>query len=120
MFIREIVRLHGFPKSIVSDRDKIFLSRFWVEMFTQQENIEEKHDFPPADGWTNRKGESLFGNLFTLFFNEQPKKWSEWIPWAEFWYNTTFHRAIKTTPFRIVYGREPPPLLAYGDLRMMP
>ncbi|XP_044477547.1 uncharacterized protein LOC123204809 [Mangifera indica] len=33
IFVREIVRLHGFPKTIVTDRDRVFMSHLWSEMF---------------------------------------------------------------------------------------
>ncbi|WVY98421.1 hypothetical protein V8G54_030572 [Vigna mungo] len=33
IFIKDIVRLHGFPSSIVSDRDRVFISHFWTELF---------------------------------------------------------------------------------------
>ncbi|KAA0036569.1 ty3-gypsy retrotransposon protein [Cucumis melo var. makuwa] len=47
--------------------------------------------------------------------NSIPTKWHKCIPWAELWYNTTFHSSARTTPFQIVYGRPPPPLVRYGD-----
>jgi transposase InsO family protein len=33
VFFEEIVRLHGLPESIVSDRDPVFTSKFWTELF---------------------------------------------------------------------------------------
>jgi hypothetical protein len=47
------------------------------------------------------------------FASEQPKTWSHWIHWAEYWYNTTYHISIGKSPFEVVYGRPAPNLLHY-------
>jgi len=37
----------------------------------------------------------------------------DWIPWAEFSYNTSTHSSTKITPFEVVYGIPPPHPLTY-------
>lgn len=43
------------------------------------------------------------------------RAWVDWLPWDEYCYNTAFHSSLCTTPFRVVYGRDPPPLLPYQN-----
>jgi len=33
VFVKDIFRLHGMPQSIISNRDAIFTSKFWAELF---------------------------------------------------------------------------------------
>jgi hypothetical protein len=35
------------------------------------------------------------------------------LPWAEYFYNTSFHTNLRTTPFEVVYGRPPLAMLPY-------
>ncbi|XP_074299348.1 uncharacterized protein LOC141630425 [Silene latifolia] len=38
---------------------------------------------------------------------ERPKDWAQWIPLAEWWYNSNFHSTIGTTSYEVVYGQSP-------------
>jgi hypothetical protein len=41
------------------------------------------------------------------FVSACPKKWSSWLPAAEYWYNTSLHSALGCSPFEVLYGRKP-------------
>lgn len=42
-----------------------------------------------------------------------PKHWSQWLSFAELWYNINYHTTIKMTPFEALYGYKPTPV-AFG------
>ena len=44
---------------------------------------------------------------------DRPRAWVDWLAWAEYCYNTSYHSALRTTPFEVVYGRPPPAMLPY-------
>ncbi|KAL5744776.1 hypothetical protein ACOSQ2_027892 [Xanthoceras sorbifolium] len=65
---------------------------------------------PQIDGQTEVVNRTLEQYL-RCFAGDQPRKWMDWLPWAEFSYNTNLH--TKTTSFEVVYGVPPPGLLPY-------
>jgi hypothetical protein len=111
LFMENIIKLHGPPASIVSDRDKIFTSQLWKDIFAAfntQLNYSTSHHLE-SDGQTERVNQCLEQYLRCMVF-QQPKKWCDWLAAAEWWYNCSYQSAIQMTPFQALY-EYPPPLL---------
>lgn len=118
-YMQEVFRLHSMPQSIISDRDRIFTSTFWQELFrlshTQLRMSSSYH--PQTDGQTERV------NHCRCFVHACPSKWSQWLAFAEYWYNTPHHSALGKSPFEVLYGHAPrhfgitsTPVCSSGDL----
>ncbi|GJW87713.1 ty3-gypsy retrotransposon protein [Tanacetum coccineum] len=46
------------------------------------------------------------GYTIIMVVIDSPKAWVNFLPWAEFWYNSA-----GVTPFKVVYGRDPPSVI---------
>jgi hypothetical protein len=120
-FFNDIVRLHGVPQSMVSDRDTVFTSSFWQELMrlmgTKLQMTSAFH--PQSDGQSESANRVIIMYLRCLV-GDRPREWLRWLPWAEYLFNTAYQTSLKDTPFRIVYGRDPPSIRSYepGDTRV--
>ena len=107
-FMTHVYKLHGLPNSIISDRDRIFTSNLWKELFrlsdTQLSMSSSYH--PQTDGQTERLNQCLEGFL-RCTVHACPRQWFKWLPLAEYWYNTSFHSALQLSPFEVLYGHPP-------------
>lgn len=117
-FVKEVVKLHGIPRSIVSDRDRLFVSNFWQELF-KLSGTTLAFSFayhPKIDGQTEVVNRSLETYL-RCFSSNKPKNWSHWLAWAKYWFNTNFNQSIGMSSFRALYGRDPPTLFKLEDVK---
>ncbi|KAL0537629.1 hypothetical protein IC582_026612 [Cucumis melo] len=106
LYMSEIVRLHGVPVSIVSDRDARFTSKFWKGLQTA---MGTRLDFstafhPQTDGQTERLNQVLEDMLRACAL-EFPGSWDSHFHLMEFAYNNSYQATIGMAPFEALYGK---------------
>lgn len=108
VFLDGIYKLHGLPQCIISDRDKVFTSSFWQELFrlTDTQLMMSSAYHPQTDGQTERLNQCLEAFL-RCSSHATPAQWAKWLPLAEYWYNTSYHSALQRSPFETLYGHVP-------------
>ncbi|KAL6277398.1 hypothetical protein ACE6H2_020999 [Prunus campanulata] len=106
LFVGEIVRLHGAPVSIVSDRDPRFTSRFWKclheAMGTRLSFSTAFH--PQTDGQSERTIQTLEDMLRSCVL-QLKGSWDTHLALVEFAYNNSYHSSIEMAPYEALYGR---------------
>ncbi|CAN6198913.1 unnamed protein product [Urochloa humidicola] len=113
-FFDNIVKLHGLPCSIVSDRDPVFTSALWTELFKLSGvQLRLSSAFRPQTDGQSEVTNRVLGVYLRCLAGDRPRSWLRWLPWAEFCYNTSYQSSLQTTPFKVVFGRDPPALLSY-------
>jgi hypothetical protein len=105
LFFKEVVRIHGLPRSIFSDKDTKLVGHFWRALWNK---LGTKLSFNSAyhsqtDGQTEVVNKIL-GNLLRTLVTEHHNKWDHILPQEKFAYNESPNRSTGKIPFQILYG----------------
>ncbi|KAM2705668.1 hypothetical protein EV1_034859 [Malus domestica] len=106
LFISKIVKYHGVPVDIISDRDPRFTSKFWIAF---QEALGMRLLYsttyhPQTDGQSERTIQTLEDILRSsmLQFGDS---WHDCLDLMEFAYNNSYHSSIGMAHFKALYGK---------------
>nr|KYP61993.1 Retrotransposable element Tf2 [Cajanus cajan] len=108
LFFKEVVRLHGLPKTIVSDRVTNFLSHFWRTPYSRlgTKLLFSTTCHPQTDGQTEVVNRSL-STMLREVLKGNHNSWNEYLLHIEFAYNRVVHKTTKISPFELVYSFNP-------------
>ena len=107
LFVSKIVKLHGVPVSIVSDRDPRFTSRFWCSF--QEALGTELHMssmYHPQSDWQSERTIQTLEDMLRACCLDWKGSWAKYVPLIEFVYNNNYQTSIGMAPFEILYSRQ--------------
>ena len=108
LFLDFIVKLHGIPKEIISDRDPRFTSHFWQELciyLGTKQNLSTPYH-PQTDGQTERMNRIL-EEMLRHFVAANQLDWDQHLSTCEFAINNAPQESTGFSPFYLNYGYNP-------------
>jgi hypothetical protein len=108
LFLNQVVKHHGLPETIVSDRGNKFTARFWrclMERMGVDVRLSTAYH-PQTDGQTERTNQAI-EHYLRVFVGDQQDDWATLLDTASLAYNNSWHSAIKMSPFFANYGYHP-------------
>ena len=108
IYIKEVVRLHGIPESIVLDRDTKFTSKFWSELskILGQRLLMSSSYHPQMDGSSEQAIQTM-SQILRLLVNDYQTNWVSQLPMVEFAMNLAVSESTGSVPFELNYGWMP-------------
>ena len=108
LFFNTVVKYHGIPRRLISDRDSKFTSNFWtslIKLFDVRLALSTAYH-PQSDGQTERLNRTLQQMLRAYVLADQ-SNWDEVLMIAEFAYNSAVTQTTGYSPFYLNYGFHP-------------
>ena len=108
LFIDNVVRLHGCPTSIISDRDTRFTSQFWQELWSRlgTKLAMSTAYHPQTDGQTERANRTI-EEMLRAYVNKRQNDWDCHLTAVEIAYNNSRQASTGYSPFFLNTGQHP-------------
>ncbi|MCO5561028.1 hypothetical protein L7F22_014649 [Adiantum nelumboides] len=105
LVVQHIFRIHGLPRSIISNRDPKFTRHFWTSLFKSLGTnlLFSSAYHPQTDGQIERVNQIL-EEMLRHYIQQRLASWEEYLPLVEFAYNNAPHSVTDMTPFQAAYG----------------
>jgi transposase InsO family protein len=107
LYIDNILKLHGVPKSIVSDRGAQFISKFRRSLHQAlKTHLDYSSAYHPQTDRQTERVNQVLEDMPRAYVRAYGKCWEDSLAFAEFFYNNRCHASLKKAPFKVLYGRK--------------
>ncbi|GAA5944073.1 hypothetical protein JCM1841_001868 [Sporobolomyces salmonicolor] len=108
IFFRGWFALFGLPERVVSDRDKLFTSKFWRVLHSRLGiSLQLSTTFhPETDGRSERTNKTVV-QMLRQYVSREQRDWVRYLPTLEYAINAAVNDSTGTSPFELVLGNTP-------------